>query len=100
MPGVEVVLSGPAIFNSREAENDVARDLIADGSPAYVGAHTERDVRDAPPLPLPGTVLGRVTAPPYPPSSRYVPLGASLDARAKMRRMRLRLHDDGVGAVL
>jgi hypothetical protein len=46
-------------------------------------------------------VLGRVTAPPYPPSSRYVPLGASLDARAKMRRMRLRLHDDdGVGAVL
>jgi hypothetical protein len=50
-------------WSATELDHPGLRDLIADGSPAYVWAHTERHVWDAPPLRLPATALRRVTSP-------------------------------------
>jgi hypothetical protein len=64
-------------WSAAELGQPELRGLITDGRPGYVWAHTERHVWDAPPLPLLGTMLGRVTAPRYPTSP---PCEDALDA--------------------
>jgi hypothetical protein len=59
-------------WSATELDHPGLRHLIADGSPAYVWAHAERHVWDAPPLPVPANALRRVTSPRRPRSRRAV----------------------------